>query len=243
MKKGLKKLLSCNKLTLIMSIITLLIGCWIYFSTTIGLPLKFNLIILLISFIPFFIYLFMSIISYKSNKNIGTILTILSIFIASSLVVYYFLVLFISVLIVFVNPITDPKYYNYYVRDKTLNKVFPEDIPKDVNDVNFHFSPAMMQAGTVYTLYYVDNNMTAKKFADKYSRQAIWIGKKEDYSNKDLLKGAFSFTPAKYNNEDDYTIYLIEGECDDSGYCNHGLFLLAAYNEKTNEVIFAYEDW
>ena len=47
----------------------------------------------------------------------------------------------------------------------------------------------------------------------------------------------------QYSNENDYIIYLVAGECDDSGYCNHGEFLFSAFNEKTNEIIYKSEVW
>lgn len=86
--------------------------------------------------------------------------------------------------------------------------------------------------------------MTKEKFEKKYSNEAIWIGHKENYTEKKgLLSSAFAYTPAYYTNENDYIIYLIEGRCDDSGYCNHGNFMLTAFNEDTNEVVFRSEQW
>ena len=86
--------------------------------------------------------------------------------------------------------------------------------------------------------------MNQEKIAKIYKNKAIWIGYKEEYTeNKGLLTTSFAHTPSYYKNEFDYTIYLIEGNCDDSGYCNHGSFLLVAFNEKTKEIIFKSEQW
>lgn len=71
----------------------------------------------------------------------------------------------------------------------------------------------------------------------------IYVHKKEYTEKNGLLAGAFVYTPVYYENEDDYILYLVEGRCNDSGYCNHGDFLIAAFNEKTNEVIFRSEEW
>ena len=86
--------------------------------------------------------------------------------------------------------------------------------------------------------------MTKEKFDKEYKNKAIWIGHKEEYTEKEgLLSRVFTYTPSYYKNENDYIIYLIEGRCDDSGYCNHGDFLISAFNEKTNEVIFSSGEW
>ena len=89
-----------------------------------------------------------------------------------------------------------------------------------------------------------DASMDLNKFNKKYEDKAIGIGNIEDLNDEnDFISGAFSYTPAEDNNENDYIIYLFDGSCDDSGYCNHGDFLFAAFNEKTKEVIYKLEDW
>ena len=57
MKVKIKEIFKYSKLSIIMCIITLLIGIWFYSSTAIGIPIKEKLIIFLASFIPFFIFL------------------------------------------------------------------------------------------------------------------------------------------------------------------------------------------
>ena len=149
------------------------------------------------------------------------IMTILAIFLVTILIIIWALM---SALDAVENPITDVKYYKREIKGHLL-KVFPSDIPDNVEKVEFYYAPGILQGGTNYSLYYVD-------------------GHKDEYTEKmGLLTGAFSYTPAEYENEDDYIIYLIEGNCDNSGYCNHGKFLMTAYNEKTNEVIFRSERW
>lgn len=136
---------------------------------------------------------------------------------------------------------TNPKYYNFYRPD--LN-VFPKKIPKEVEDVKFLYAPGILQGETIYTLYYVNKNMTLNEFDKKYKKQAEWVGHLKDYKeNEGLLNGVFYNTPSEYENENDYVIYLIKGECDDSGYCNHGHYILSAFNEKTYQVVYSAEYW
>jgi len=244
MKVKIKEIFKYNKLSLIMSIITLLIGIWFYSSTAIGLPFKAKLIIFLANFIPFIIFLLITILSYSFKEKYKTNFKILSIMLSLSLVFYYFIALFVCTLLAAINPVTDSKYYNYYVTGERLENVFPSKIPDNVKNVEFYYAPGFLQAGTDYSLYYVDDNMTKEKFEKEYKDKAMWIGHKEEYTEKEgLLSGAFAYTPADYKNENDYVIYLIEGNGDDSGYCNHGEFIIAAFNEKTKEVVFHAAEW
>ena len=140
---------------------------------------------------------------------------------------------------------TNTKFYSYHIFvSPGLKDTFPSSIPKDVEDVSFYYAPGFLQGGTRHNLYYIDKKMTIVEFDNKYKNKAIWIGHKEDYKeNPGLLSGAFYSTPSEYNNENDYVIYLIEGSCDGSGYCNHGEFKLAAFNETTHEVVYSSETW
>lgn len=231
---------------LIMSVITFIIGSLLTY-TSIGMePSKDLLIVILISYFPCILFLTITFFChYFGNKRkVRVIFKAIAGVFACLLIYYYFIGLFMIVLIESTNPITNIKYYKKQVNGTELTKVFPKKIPDDVENIKFHYAPGALQAGTNYMLYYVDKNMTMEKFDNNYKEKAIWIGHKKEYNEKEgLLVGTFSYTPAEYKNEEDFIIYLVDGECDDSGYCNHGKFLLAAYNEKTNEVIFRAEYW
>lgn len=231
---------------LIMSIITFVIGIFLSYDS-IGFPLKAQLIIFLVAFAPFIIFIIFVFMIYKYNKKKKVVyaLKTISIVITCLLLFYYFIALFFVVLIEATNPMTNPKYYSYHISvTPVLKKAFPSKIPKNVDNVKFFYVPGILQGGTRYTLYYIDKNMTCDKFDKKYKKQAEWVGHKDGYTEKrGLLSGAFYSTPSEYKNENDYIIYLIDGNCDNSGYCNHGSFLIAAFNEKTHEIVFSAEDW
>lgn len=244
MKIKIKEIFKYNKLSIIISIITLLIGILVYIQTAIGIPIKENLIIFLASFIPFFIFVIITILSYHFKEKYKKILKIISIILSLLLVFYYFIAIFVCLLLSATNPVTDSKYYNYYVTGERLKKVFPAKIPSNAKNIEFYYVPGILQSGTSYSLYYIDDSITKENFDKEYKNKAIWIGHKEEYTEKEgLLSRVFTYTPSYYKNENDYIIYLIEGRCDDSGYCNHGDFLIAAFNEKTNEVIFSSGEW
>lgn len=227
---------------LIMSIITFPIGILLSCGL-IGFPLKAQLISFLVAFGPFILFMIILVVIYinKEKQKVFSIFKTISIVITCLLLFYYFNAIFVIALTEVDNPMTNPKYYNFYMPE---SNIFPKTIPKDVEDVKFLYAPGILQAGTRYTLYYVDKKMTLDKFDKKYKNQAEWIGHINDYTEKrGLLSGAFYYTPSEYKNENDYVIYLINGKCNNSEYCNHGSFLMAAFNEKTHQVVYSTEDW
>jgi len=231
---------------LIMSIITFLIGIFLSYDS-IGFPFVAKLIIFIAAFTPCILFVIFMIVIYKNKKKkkVVSVFKTISIVVTCLLLFYYFIAMFVVVFTEATNPMTNHKYYSYYIfTTPGLKKAFPSKIPKDAENIKFYYAPGVLQGGTRYTLYYVDKNMTLSKFDKKYKKQAEWIGHKDEYTEKSgLLGGAFYSTPAEYKNENDYIIYLIDGNCDDSGYCNHGNFLIAAFNEKTKEVVYSTESW
>ena len=196
-----REIFKYNKFVSIMCIITLLIGIWFYSSFAIGMPIKGKLITFLVSFIPFFVFFKIAILLYLFKGRYKTILKIESIVSSLLLVFYYFIAIFICGIISFANPVTNSKYYNHYVTGEWLERVFPLEIPDTAKNIEFYYQPGFLQAGSTYSLYYVDNNMTMDKFDNTYSSKAVWIGHKEDYTeNEGLLSSLFTYTPSSYKN-------------------------------------------
>lgn len=74
MKVKIKEIFKYSKLSIIMCVITLLIGVWFYTSTAIGIPIKEQLIVFLASFILLFIFLIITILSYHFKERYKKIL-------------------------------------------------------------------------------------------------------------------------------------------------------------------------
>lgn len=234
-----------NKFQFIMSIITFIIGVYLS-SGAIGLPIKAKLVILLVSFMPFILFvMFVLLINkYKEKAKVCFFINVISMIATFLLIIYYFLAIFLIAIEEADNAVTNPKYYKHYVNTFSIKRVFPKEIPKDVDNIKFYYAPGLLQAASNCSLYYIDENLSLEEFDKMYKEKAKWIGHKNEYTeNECLLESAFLHTPADEYNEDDFVIYLVEGDNDDSGYCNHGIFLLAAYNEKTNEVIYRASSW
>lgn len=229
----------------IMSIVTFIIGLFISLNL-VQVPIKVRIITLFISYLPVFLFLIIifSIYKCKDDKKIFFKFKFITLIISLFLIVYYhYSFTFISLKATF-NAVNNPKYYTYYVTGERLRSVFPSLIPSDVTNVEFYYSPIFLQGGTKYSLYYIDKMMTMDKFDNKYKDKAIWIGHIKDYTkNKGLIPYFFIHTPSYYKNEDDYLIYLIEGNCKGTSYCSHGDILLAAFNDKTHEVVFRSQQW
>lgn len=244
MKESIKSVLKNLNFSFILGIIIFVIGC-LFVLISKGNILKTRLLISLIGFIPFIIFLSIIMIKKKFviEKNKNSFNTIIF-FLLPLFFLYYFVSIYICVIIEAINPITDIKFYKNKIKGTELLKVFPKEIPTDVENIKFYYAPGILQGGTEYILSYTDKNLSFEEFDLKYKKMAIWIGYKEEYTeNNGLITGIFSNAIVEYKNENDYIIYLIEGKCDNSGYCNHGDYLFAAFNEKTNEVIYKSEQW
>lgn len=243
--KIIKQMYQKSQISFIMSIISFLIGCF-FIHSTIGYPLKVSFTISLIGILPFLIFFLVVIGKYflSNKKIINIILTIISGFLTFFLVIYYFIAIFICAIIQCDNPITNYKNYEHFIKSDYLLKAFPVEIPDTATNISFYHRVGILQGGTNYSLYYIDKTISFEEFDKKYNEIAIWSGRINEYNeNFGLLSGAFSNTPVEYKNEEEFIIYLIDGECDDSGFCNHGDFLLAAYNIKTHEIVYSSDNW
>ncbi len=226
---------------LISTLIIFAVGIW-FFRSSIGMDLRSRLVIGLISFFPVAISLIVTIISVFKSKSAkqrtGMALAALAVLVALAL--YYVSVTIPVALMEADNPVTDSKYYEYKVNDSELLRAFPKEIPEDAKDVRFLYQPGALQGGTTIEICYVDENMTREKFDSMYKDRAKWTGRYEEYSEIDGLLGTAFEGDFKGR---DHTIYLIEAEGDDSGYNNHGRYLLAAFDENTKEAVYKYEKW
>ena len=216
----------------------------IFCSIAIGISIKEQLIIMLISFLPFLIFLLITIFSYYHKEKYKIVIRVITIILSILLIGYYFIATFLCIILQSLNPVINPNYYNYYIQTSNLKEKFPNKIPNNAENIKFIYSIGIFQGGTIYSLYYIDNKMTDEIFMKKYKNKAMWIGHIDEYTDKKgLLSGVFNNTPAHDKNTNDYTIYLMDGDFDNSGYCNHGNYIIAAFNEKTHEVIFSSEQW
>ena len=135
--------------------------------------------------------------------------------------------------------------FTYTRRNSVLEETFPEKIPTNVIDYEFHRSIMPFQGGTDIVLYYKDDNLNTISFDEKYRDGATFVGNYESFENHDnIMITSFIYTPIDdEDRKQDFTIYIYRDKCDDSGYCNHGTLIMNAINPKTKEVVHQYSSW
>ena len=231
----MKKLkLSFLTITLIFSII---IGI-LFFHTSIGIPNKIRLKVLFISFLPSIIIFLCIILKKFFGKNLKKEIKLIIKIIFTYLLIFYYIFSIVEISFIrFENPITDKKYYSLIEKS---SKVFPKEIPNNVEKIKFEQTNGLLQAETSTSLYYIDKNLSQEDFQKKYQSQSIWIGYYKDYNKEN-----HSLTSIFFNqeNKDNFLIYLIEDKCYKKSSCNHGNLSFVAINEITKEVIYESKYW
>ena len=242
----------------VLAIVSFIVGYFVFFSNRYLHNATTKPADVIFGFIPSVLLLIMSVLIlclYNKEKSRHTF-KICTILMPVILVVYFISAFIVCGLIEAYIPDTNIKSYNYVVNETIdiLPEAFPAKIPDSAEKVKFMYSPSMSKDVTNIYLYYVDREMTTKKFNDIYAKKAKWIGNinghiveviTEDKTSTtkydELASFAFSDTPAKGINENDYTIYLIEKSI--TKLPSHGKILFAAFNEKTKETICQYFRW
>lgn len=251
MKLDIRVLFKKCTFQLIMFIITFIISLWFLCGNTFAYGIEIWFMLTLTGVIPPIIfgialyrkYKFSNIKKTKSTINwFTTIITIL-------LPIYYIATAFILLMTLLGKDITD---YHYYKRFTSNNQyiAFPKKIPKSAENINYYYKLPFLQGGETNLLYYKDNTLTKEKVNKMFSK-AIWIGaiKEDDRIDYILESNTPTMDEVFYNTNriegylEDFTLYVFDASCDESGYCNHGNFLIAAYNDNTKEILYRYENW
>lgn len=250
--KKIKKVIKIIKEDFLVAPITIIIGFlfFILFIWTIR-DLMFdnlwiNLLFAVIFSVPCIYYFIITkkILKDKNDKQKKNTTTLISVILITTFILYYAIFSTIYTAILVQNPSTNIKSYRKVV-SSSLTDIFPKEIPKSAKDVKVHFSPAFLQAGTEIILYYKDTDKSIKDYVDKFTKKAKWIGTFDDnYNENDFT--LYNLKTVFYRlkiSKTGFTIYLFNTDCDDSGWCNHGEYKAVFINEKTNEIIFSFEEW
>ena len=192
------------------------------------------IVLALFGLMPFIISLIFVFLAYKMRNKTGvkTAINIISLFYIVACAIYMFVWLFVYAIVAAMNPATNISSYEY----NEHFDYFPKEIPDNCIDVAYFYRPGALQGGTTKLLYLKLDEKDIQKYKKTAQKRAI---DKETNSHRH-----YHNTP--YEDKEissDFTTYVLEAECDDSGWCNHGLDEHIAINEKTNEIIFYYENW
>ena len=139
-----------NIFKIILCILTFLIGCLIFCSIAIGISIKEQLIIMLISFLPFLIFLLITIFSYYHKEKYKIVIRAITIILSILLIGYYFIATILCIILQSLNPVINPNYYNYYIQTSNLKEKFPNKIPNNAENFKFIHSTGILQGGTIY---------------------------------------------------------------------------------------------
>lgn len=244
-KAIIKILFKKCKFQTIMLIISCLIAAWGILTTSLAYGLKIYLSTLLVLIIPVVVfgialyrkYKFINNERAKSNINWFTTFALLL------LPVYYLFTLFFLSIEFVTTDVTNYKYYKDFMY-KDLYEVFPKKIPKDAENISFFHRDPFLQGGGINALSYKDKSLTASIVDEKYKSKSIWIGNYQNEEIPEAVNEDHLFSNLSIDGKiDNFTIYVYEARCDDSGWCNHGEYMLVAYNDITKEIIYKEENW
>ena len=227
---------------LIMTIINLLLAIPLIAEMGVdGLNYSFSYILLaLIPTITYFIITILTL-KFKDKKYTHIISTIISAILIGFFFIYIILLVFFFTIEEMEHPEKSLNNYSYYARGSNL---FPKKLPKNIKNTKLIYSPGVLQAGTDYILYYIDENLKIEKFDSLYEKDAQWVGYHKDYKKNDGISGIglyYSLVPIK--NYNDFKIYVLWSSCYKKDSCNHGSYEVVAVNEDTKEVMYRNSDW
>ena len=229
----------------IMFIICGLIALWGILTTSLAYGIKLYskmLLVLIIPVIVFGIALYRKY-KYRINKNARSNINWFTTFMLLLLPIYYFLTLFFLGLESATTDVTNYKYYKDFM-DEELYEVFPKKIPKNAENISFYHIDPFLQGGEINTLSYKDDSLTSSIVEEKYKSKSTWIGSADSEEVPEAVNDYGLFSNISINGKkENFILYVNIARCDNSGYCNHGEYILVAYNDITKEIIFKEEHW
>ena len=234
------------KFQFILFFITLLIGLWVLWGTTMAYGLKTYIYMIVFAVIPpllFGIDLFRK---YKFNKikKTRSNISLFTIFLIIVIPIFYLIMSFVIAFSDLGADITNPKYYKDFMY-RELYIAFPKKIPKTAEDVEFFHRDPFLQGGEINYLYYIDKTLNHESIEKKYKEKAIWVGKIDGENQPQGTPDSFNifWVQGTKGRQSDFTMYVMKASCYKSDSCNHGEFIIVAYNDKTKEIIYKEEDW
>lgn len=246
MLKNIIKYYHKAKFPLIMTIISFVFMILsIYWGIEL-IEINYKIKVIITGILPFSIFLLITRFTYiyHEKKNTKTISKIITLILTLLFTFYCPINIFTTILINdMMYPTKDINNYQKFIKSKRLLTVFPNEIPKEVKDPILIYSPGFLQAGNRYVLYYVDPNLSIIDFDNQYLSKAKWIGNNNDDNKPMAVDINFIDLPVEEKDIDNFKIYVIDSYCGDSGWCNHGKYLIVAVNEYTKQVIYESETW
>ncbi len=234
MLNTLKNELKTSPLQFMVVIINLLIGT-IFVLASLSESIK-AVLVSLICLVPFLISLIIlkvriKLINKKNTKIISNIIVML--------LIVPFLFLHLTNIFIVTIYIIEENYPKTNIKEyKKVYKIFKntelgEYLPKKVNDdyiTKMYYSIGFLQ-GTIFKLETELDSEILEEYKEKLSQEDNFPVEKSIINNNEVYE------------KNGYETYYLKAQCDDSGYCNHGIDIHISIRSKSNEIIFFYSDW
>ena len=244
-KEIFKTIMSKCTYQAIMFIICGLIALWGILTTSLAYGISLYLKMLLVLIIPVIVFgiaLYRKY-KYRINKNARSNINWFTTFALLLLPIYYFFTLFILGFESATTDVTNYKFYNDFIYGE-LYEVFPKKIPKNAENISFYHIDPFLQGGEINSLSYKDDSLTSSIVEEKYKSKSTWIGNADSEEVPEAVNDYGLFSNISINGKkENFILYVNSARCDNSGYCNHGEYILVAYNDITKEIIFKEEHW
>lgn len=203
-----------------------------------------SIIFTLLLIFPTLISIILLLLKRKNILKTNTINFLQIISICTS-IIYIFILLAVGNFILAVDGVNNPINYRRVYYTYKMNRVssLPNKVPKNAKNVKFHYNAPLFQGGEVFYLYFNTDHKSIKKYIEQYAKVARWINKYNSLDNN------YYYLKDKYidnlfnKSKEGVKIYYLEGYCDDSGYCNHGMYNTVIIDEVSNSIMFNYQKW
>lgn len=119
--------------------------------------------------------------------------------------------------------------------DNPLLTVFPASVPANAHDVEFRYTPRLLQGGEVWSLGYKTDISELIGREENFRSKAVWIGKPSDPAAEE--NGIHTVLT------DDFTVYLLYRKPYKENNWNHGSISMAAVSIEKQKLLFYAEDW
>ncbi len=223
-----------NKSLLVLTLISLLFflyGLSNMFLEEITVYLKY----LFYYFLPLLLFIILLILSFKKiiSQKFTKIITILGYL---TLWFYMLFIILMHVLHLSLEGTTDIRNYKILFKGASseLKEYLPSTLPEEKENVMFYYSPAFLQKGETFSLYFKSNSEFIKDQEEKL----------EEISTVKYQDIDIDLTHTPYDRLDkEFTIYLINSHCSDEEYCNHGNYFVIAINKEQKEILYVIENW
>lgn len=233
--KKLKQIFLNSKFSFILGTINLIIFLVLISLTIDEFHITYSLIIILGILPSFFYYLIVFLANKFSTqyrrKRIVNLIAIWSII--PYLIYLFFWTCFLFITIALTPEVKLSSYKHYAILD-----YFPEKIPENYIDASYYHTYRFLQGGEKFILYLKLDSDLIEEYERAFKGKSI-------EPHKNIPKEKF-YENTPYSDKslnDDFNIYYLETNCDNSGYCNHGFDKHVVINNNTNEIIFYYQSW